>query len=689
MITSIYIQDGKLDLDKDNNIELKSSIVEIQDVTKIFTDISNSFIVPATDNNNKLFKHFYDPNLINGWDVFNKVDAVIELDGWEYKQGKIKLNSVTLKSGKPDSYSIEFFGLLTSLKDLLGDDKLSSLDMSAYNFNQTADIAVIQLRNYVGTTTSDVVRTTLSTRRMIYDSNSSTNNTEDIKNVANNNTGFFSGLDWSKTGVSIKNIRIIEAIESKYGITFSRDYFSKNEFSELYLLLNGKGVETEIEQQVVFNDSADPTLENETVLLSTNLPTRNTEYLRIIFNPFSANSKFTTTIKANGIEIYNFTGKTNSDGFYLFFIKKADYVVFENLTFFIKSENVYNYTYEVLRYEIPANFTSRRTLAPLIGEFNVSEKMPDLKIIDYLKGLFQKDKLIAINTSQTDIYLDSLNSYYRNGKVREITKYIDFEEIPISTGKIFNEINYKFKEPNTILQKEFFKNNDVYYGDLEFKLVDSNGKLVEGESIDIELPFENMIYERLQDISGVDNVDFQYGYMADESLNPVNVKAHLHYVERLSLTSDQYIKVLTGTNSYELLFAVNIPCRTLGLNTPQYSTTFGEEFNEYNGNLITNTIFSNYHQDYINEAFNSQKRLFQYKAKNLPLDFILNLQLNDVLEIKEQYYRINKYKLNLITKECDFEVYNIKNLDLTPLLSYTADTTLITADTTLITADSI
>lgn len=693
MITAIYIGTDRLDLFKVDNIELKSSIVEIQDVSKIFTDSTNDFNVPATDNNNRIFKHFYNPNLVRGWDVFNKVDAVIELNGVLYKRGKINLNSVILKSNKPTSYSIQFYGLLTSLKDLLNDDKLSSLDFSSLDFALTANNAVIQLKTYFENNPPDIVRTTLSSRRMIYDSDSATLNTEDIKNVANNNTGFSSGLDWSKTGVSIRNMVIIEAIENYYGITFSRDYLAKTNFNNLYLLLNGKGAEYEIEEQIQFSAiDDDPTLENEKVLLSTNLTYSPTVLLKISISCLGDNKRdeFTSVIKANDDEIHSVTANGNGNGDYVYEVKPTDFDVFENLTFFFKSKSILDFRYTLERIVTYTPFTlykSERYFDDIIGDFIISDNMPDLKIIDYVKGIFQKDKLVAINTSETEIYLDSLDSYYSRGEVKDITQYIDFKEIPISKGKIFNEINYKFKEPQTLLQSQFFNNNNVYYGDLEFKLVDINNNKIDGKSIDVELPFENMIYERLLDISGVDSANFQYGYMVDESLNPVTVKAHLHYVNQLTLTNDQQIKVLTGSDSYDTLPFVNIPSHTLGFNTPQYSTVFGNEFNEYNGNLITNTIFSNFHQSYIDEAFNNQKRLFQYKAKNLPVSFLLSLKLNDVLEIKDQYYRINKYQLNLITKECSFEVYNIKDLKLTPLESITWDSTEITWDSTEITFD--
>lgn len=685
MIINIYIETNKLDLFKDDNIVLKSSIVEIEDVNKIFTDSTNSFSVPATPNNNKIFKHFYNQKIVDGWDVFSKVDATIDIDGVMFKQGKIQLNSVTLKSNEPTSYDIQFYGLLTSLKDILSDDKLSSLDLSDFDFTFNSANVVSKLTS----TPSDLVCTTLSTRRMIYDSNSAKNNTLSIKNIANNNTGFTSGLEWNFTSVSILNIHIIEAIEEKYGITFSRDFFGKLAFSNLYLLLNGSSVENEIEQQVVFDTfTVDPSLEANRILLSTNLPFSETDILRISINCQGANKteKFTSIIRANGKEIHSVTANGNSSGLYVYIVKKSDFPIFENLTFHLKSASALDYRFTVDRNTLPLpTYKSEKAYSVLTGNFNVSSRMPDLTILNYLKGLFQQFKLIAINTSETEIYVDTLNKYYQNGVVKDFNKYLDNKEIPISTGKIFSEINYKFKEPQTLLAKQFFQNNAVNYGDLEFKLIDVNNKKVEGESIDIELPFENMIYEKLLDLNGLSDLNFMYGYMADESLNAVNVKAHLHYVENIATTST--IKILTGTSSYTTTNLINVPTHTLGFNSPIHSLVFGEEFNEYNGVLIQETLYKNYHRNYIENAFNKNKRMFKFKLRNVETPTLLNLKLNDILDIKEDYFQIEKYNVNLITKEIELEVYNIKEFFEIPFSEFSWDKTTITFDSTIVTFD--
>jgi hypothetical protein len=689
MIVSLYIQGYKLDLFEDDNIELKSAVADAQDITKVFTDSTNQFSLPATENNNKAFKHFYNANLVDSWDIFNKVKAVIELNGVFYKEVKLQLNKVVMKSNTPVSYDVQLFGLLSNLKDILGDDKLNSLDLSSYDFDYTSSEVVGRLTS---SSLLNTICTPLTTKRLIYDSNSATNNTSTVKNVANNNTSFDSGLPFENTSVSLLNIAIISAVESKYGITFSRDFFGQNQFNNLYMLLNGGGVENEIEQQIIFDGvNNDPTTENNRILLSTNQPYSETVFLIIEISCLGGNrtDPFTSSIKANGKEIHSLTANGNGNGDYSYIVKKSEFTTFENLTFHFKSSSILNYRYVIKRYvSILPNilYSSERLHNDLTGVFNVQSKMPDLKIIDYLSGLFKAFKLVAINTTETNVFVDSLENYYNNGSVRDITPYVDFKEIPISVGKLLNEINYKFKEPQTLLQNQFFQNNNVYYGDLEYKLLDENDKLIDGESIDIELPFENMIYERLSDISGVDDTNFMYGYMANESLEPVTVKAHLHYVNRIATTNN--IKVLTSSTSSQEISNINVASHTLGFVSPQYSTVFGEEFNEYNGILISNTLYSNFHKSYIDNLFYKNRRIKNVKCKNLPTDFLINLELNDVLIIKEQYYRINNYNLNLITKECDFELYNVANLDLIPSVSITADTTEYTADNAIITTDN-
>ena len=54
-------QDGVLtqvDLFKDESVTLTQSIQDVRDIEKVFTDFSQTFSVPASKLNNKVFQHF-------------------------------------------------------------------------------------------------------------------------------------------------------------------------------------------------------------------------------------------------------------------------------------------------------------------------------------------------------------------------------------------------------------------------------------------------------------------------------------------------------------------------------------------------------------------------------------------------------------------------------------------------------
>ena len=122
MVVKLYIGNDDLDRFKDEAIEINSSIANINDITKNTTDYSRSFTVPATNKNNRIFKHYYDANIDNSFDARVKQDGRIELDGIPFKYGKYRLDKVSVKQGRPYAYTLTFWGNLVSLKDTLKND---------------------------------------------------------------------------------------------------------------------------------------------------------------------------------------------------------------------------------------------------------------------------------------------------------------------------------------------------------------------------------------------------------------------------------------------------------------------------------------------------------------------------------------------------------------------------------------
>ena len=62
----LYISNNRVDLFKDETISLTDSIKNVRDIAKVFTTFTKSFTLPASKNNNKLFQHYYNFDIING-----------------------------------------------------------------------------------------------------------------------------------------------------------------------------------------------------------------------------------------------------------------------------------------------------------------------------------------------------------------------------------------------------------------------------------------------------------------------------------------------------------------------------------------------------------------------------------------------------------------------------------------------
>ena len=92
----LYIEGQEVELFQDESVSIKQSIQDVRDIGKIFTDFTKTFDVPASKENNKIFKHFYDYAVI-GYDTRKKKDAEIYLNHQFFRKGRVALESAKLK----------------------------------------------------------------------------------------------------------------------------------------------------------------------------------------------------------------------------------------------------------------------------------------------------------------------------------------------------------------------------------------------------------------------------------------------------------------------------------------------------------------------------------------------------------------------------------------------------------------
>ena len=136
-VVELYINNTRVDLFKDESVTITDTIVNAKDVAKVFTTFSQQFSLPASSTNNLIFKHYYNWNITLGsFDARVRVSAILKLNGVDFKIGKVKLNSVSMKDNKAYSYKVIFYGETVTLNDTLGEDKLSALsDLNTLSLN--------------------------------------------------------------------------------------------------------------------------------------------------------------------------------------------------------------------------------------------------------------------------------------------------------------------------------------------------------------------------------------------------------------------------------------------------------------------------------------------------------------------------------------------------------------------------
>ena len=90
----------RADLFEDESVVITDSVLNIKDIKKVFTPFSQQFNLPASKLNNKLFRHYENFNIENSFDARYRHDAIIKLNGIDYKKGQIQFQSVSLKTIK-------------------------------------------------------------------------------------------------------------------------------------------------------------------------------------------------------------------------------------------------------------------------------------------------------------------------------------------------------------------------------------------------------------------------------------------------------------------------------------------------------------------------------------------------------------------------------------------------------------
>ena len=715
----LYIGEERVEMFADESVQLTQTIQNVKDIGSIFTDFSKSFSVPASKSNNLLFKHYYNFEIDANYS-FNANDiasARIELNHRTFRKGFIALDGVGLKNNKAHTYKITFFGETIDLKNKLKETKLSTVFQGVNTYDHTYNVSNVKTGLESSLSSGAVKYPLIShTERLFYDSG---NHNSADRNLHYDTGGGGSGshnhgVQYTDLKPALKLSKIIEEIENYADIEFTKsaadDFFnttvppSNSVFDSLYLWLSrvkgalGRNVSGSAAinmpiTSVNFSNASpfqwDP--ENQGGLNATQPPHSRFvnglwtvraraldmfgggtgHYYQATFTVVTSQqvtisietSTGTTIASATGTGTLSIIGALGTNQWLYGETKTARFRVTSTDPAVAFTPTI-EFLYRQFSIHSSTNYITTVTGSDIqpngaVSDIVVADQMPDIKVIDFLTGIFKMFNLTAFVQDDGKIKVTTLDDFYDAGNEYDISEFIDVSNSQVNFAIPYQEIAFRFQKPSTFLAINFQELFNKTFGDLENTTTESADVQTtnRGNKYVVQLPFGKMLYERLDDLDTGTQSKMVYGYCVDKDQNPTNIQPLVLNITNTSLTSSEQLSFYNGTSTGQAdgLSSYNRPANTF---STQQSLHFGEEIDEFSGLAEDDSLFENYYKNYIVDTFDSQRRLTKVTAY-LPLRILLNYSLADTFVINNKKYNINSITTDLKSGKSELELLNV------------------------------
>lgn len=626
----LFIEGVEVDLFKDEIVTVNSSVANVQDISKVFSDFSQSFLVPATPRNNRIFQHWYESDVNPTVDHNLRRDAFIEIEMQPFRTGKIQLNEAVIKDGQVVSYSVNFFGDLVSLKDRFGELTLGDLDYSSVGFIYTGQ--AVQDRLEDGTTSYDIRFPLISPKRFW---NNLTGNDDNIFEI-------LKGIRYDELFPAVRVSKIFDIIETQFGINFNSTFFSLSRWTDLYfrhqlaesLLIFSPKTQLDflsVSPSVSYVDLANNSLTRPPFLASTV-----EVFLTVELFPSSVTAKHFCEVHANGVLFSTTEFAPTETNKTVATLPSDNSVVY---TVFLYSDETTSFDANV---EIAQ--AGGGGVVTIVGDtinavVNITSALNStLKIYDFFSAILKTFNLVCVGENETTFTIEPLQDWYELGSEKDLTKYV-INSNGIKRLPLYKQIGFKYKQSKSFANKNFLNLFTREYGDLDSSFI------YDGSEFKVELPFENNQFVE------IDNTNIFCAYCLDEEYKPYIPEPMLLYLsgEETATTAFRFRKESAGVliTDYAVFNSVN---------TSGFSLCFGNEFNIVTQLTEPNSLYNTYYANHLGNLYDLQQRLFSFTAY-LPTGVLSALKLNDKIIIKDKRYLINdisstlnngEVKMNLI-----------------------------------------
>jgi hypothetical protein len=641
---------NRIELFEDEKISVTSSIQNISDISKIFTDYSQSFTIPASANNNEIFKHWYENSLDNAFDQRIRYSGYIEIDTQTFRIGRWQLEGATIKNNRVEDYKLTFYGELKSLIDKFGDEKLQDVkELNDYTISYSGDLVQDLVTNALSASQTDVLFPLISSKR--------TWNSADPEAPTSSSYP----IVYNELFPAIKLPLILNAFETRYNVNFNGVFLNDERFTKAYLWLKNNEAETytmttaerKIEIQVTENDGnfyADATNNTVTAVgfedsgtFTVNVTSATPFDMTLIVYK---NNVFFGSVQGVTDSISYTLGTQTGAGVFSFAIKKA----------FSASTPTFNYTYTANKFIVSNPIQPTDGLITTFSDsgsilmnnlMDLSFIAPDMKVSDFFSGMLKMFNLTCYSEDGVNFTIEQLENWYFLGKIKDFSGYTttDFQ---FDRVKPYKKIDFKYQKNESVLNRTFYDRNAREYGDLNYSFFNDGGDYT------IQLPFENLLFNNWNNTISTTSLP-QVGYAFKPDLKPFKPKGViLYFTGGQTFDVDWYFS--DGINTPISFNYANVFGADVNVNRNQTNTlNWGVEVSTVYFENVYRTLFSNYYLDYLNNLYSLKSRLVKVKMR-LPYLELLNLKLNDRIVIRDKRYIINQFTTDLTTFESDFEL---------------------------------
>jgi len=663
----IYVNGQRLDVFQDEEINLNISVQNVQDISKVFTDFTQGFTIPATPTNNAIFGYYYRTDFSGTFDARFRQDAFIEINSLPFRSGSVELDGVQLKGTEPYAYNITFYGGLVNLTDLFGDDYLYDLNFSAYDHEYTDDAIFDRFTTEYDNAFFYPLMSPV--KNWFYNSS---NSSHDDSNIAWHSLSEAHGIHYYELKPAMKAYAILDAIEAKYGITFTGSFLSANPFVDLslwlhrfegYMFESGNDIEWRL---INFNRNTGSGSQFNLTTETWTVPESKEYDLDITMANVDQN--YELGVFRNGVFDYSVLVDAHPASSVTSTMENLLYTEGDTIQLFIRPQVAASMNYQCTDYSginslAGVEFSVDQTLAAVYTfTVIVTDLMPEIKVRDFLAGILKMYNMVIVPTTSTSFLLQPLDDWYAAGSDKDYQQYFDITEYSVNRPPLFREIEFKYQDTEQILGFQYQKVNNTGFGDLR------NFFAFDAEDFIIEVPFECPLFERLTDLdTGVLTNVLVYKSITENTNEDGTFNKYLGAPVVFYASYGDYnissnpVAFVNSDNTSSRQVDYCWYANTSNLPTSagaSYSTCFGADIDPYHLQSVSRSLYNEYWSDYITDLYNVRRRLFQVDAV-LPLGAMLSMNLQNGVIWNNNKYIVNSVQVGLTTGKATFELLNV------------------------------